>query len=766
MTLVHIPKLDDDRAALAPYNFVPLPEQVVPAEAPPEQDRYHPDRFTGRIECTLTTASPLYVRCGLTPEQLAAGLEAKDLAEFFFTSEPNRPVIPGSSLRGMLRALVEIVGYGKMERVTERPRFFYRAVAAKTDDPLATPYRSQLRNVKAGYITQRGGGWAIVPAKPIGTDSFIKVRERDVPATLGLVRMHDPSYRLQRIAVSFTHKRTPNGRTVVDLIGPPGVHEYAGTLVTSGNMLETGRPGQRTQRKNHVVVPDAGANANPIPIAPQAVEDYCNGLSSFVVEQLGPLGVLAEGMPVFYCEPGRGERAVTAFGHNLNFRLPYRFPGSERAATPRDFVPEALRRDTDLDLAEAIFGMVRSQRQAEDERQAVAGRVFVGDAELVAGQADPWLSQAPFTPHILAGPKPTTFQHYLVQPQSAKPALKHYAHRPGEETAIRGHKLYWHKGGAPELRMPTDKLQTVSDTQTTAMRPVRAGVQFGFTLHYENLSEIELGALFWVLRLGSDPAYRLTLGMGKPLGMGAVGLAYRVVQSRREERYQSLFADGAWALGESELSDPDQAQAVAAFEAYVLTQSAEQQRGYGKLAETLRMRCLLALLGWPGPLPEQTRYMEIERTQRPRLGNDGNEYKDRRVLPLPTQVAGIALREAEMATHTSHGAPPAASAPTAPKELPKAKPAANHGSDRLAEGEIFRGVILEDGKEGVAIAHPGHSDIKRVIGVIAPEQKQGQGQFKPKNTRWVEIMRVQAEGKRTILWLKPTSNPEKKEKEK
>ncbi|PDW01978.1 TIGR03986 family type III CRISPR-associated RAMP protein [Candidatus Viridilinea mediisalina] len=762
MTPIHIPKLDDDRAALAPYNFVPLPEQVVPAEALPEQDRYHPDRFTGRIECVLTTASPLYVRCGLTPEQLAAGLEAKDLPEFFFTADAKRPVIPGSSLRGMLRALVEIVGYGKMERVTERPRFFYRAVAAKSDDPLAMPYRSQLRNVKAGYITQRGDSWAIVPAKPLGTDSFIKVRERDIPATLGLVRMHDPSYRLQRIAVSFTHKRTPAGRTVVDLIGPPGVHEYAGTLVTSGNMLETGRPGQRTQRKNHVVVPDAEAKANPIPIAPQAVEDYCNGLSSFVAEQLGPLGVLAEGMPVFYCEPGGGKREVTAFGHNPNFRLPYRFPGSDRAATPRDFVPKALYRDTDLDLAEAIFGMVRSQRQADAERQAVAGRVFVSDAKLIEGQGDPWLSSEPFTPHILTGPKPTTFQHYLVQPQSAKPALKHYAHRPGEETAIRGHKLYWHKGTTPELRMPADKLQTASDTQTTAMHPVRAGVQFEFTLHYENLSEVELGALLWVLRLGSDPAYRLKLGMGKPLGMGAVGLVYRVVQSRREERYQSLFADGAWALGEHEVSGSEQEQAIEAFEAYVLAQSAEQQRGYSKLAETLRIRCLLALLGWPGPLPEQTRYMEIERTQRPRLGNDPNEYKDRRVLPLATQVAGITLSAAEiMTSNASQAASPTPSTTTAP---PPAKPVASTGSNKLAVGEVFRGKIIGPSKIGIKIEHPAHPDTKKVIGLVAKEQQSGP--FKPDQQRWFEIIGIEREDATTILWLKPTSNPNRKEKEK
>lgn len=306
-----------------------------------------------------------------------------------------------------------------------------------------------------------------------------------------------------------------------------------------------------------------------------------------------------------YFEPGRGEE-VSAFGHSPNFRLPSRFPGSERAATPRDFVPEELRRDDELDLAEALFGFVRRSRQGRQEEHALAGRIFVGDAILVPGQAGVWLSDEPLTPSILATPKPTTFQHYLVQPSATKRELKHYASVPGEETAVRGHKLYWHKGADPALAMPSDQRQQVSDTQITSIRPVRAGVGFRFTLHVENLSRVELGALLWVLKLGADPAYRLKLGMGKPLGMGAVRLEHRLIESRRAERYARLFERDGWALAEAELPLTAQDEIVSAFEAYVLEHSGEGERGYKALRDTLRMRCLLALLSWPGPLPERT----------------------------------------------------------------------------------------------------------------------------------------------------------------
>jgi len=749
-----------ERAAIAPYNFVPLPERVVPAEVqqPLDQSVYHAGRFTGRIACTLTTESPLYVRCGLTPEQLAAGLEAKQLSEFFFTASPDTPVIPGSSLRGMLRSLVEIAAYGKLDRVTDRPRFFYRAVAAKADDPLAQPYKSQLRSVKAGYVTRQADGWAIIPSQTIGSDSFIKVRESDVPASVGLVRMNDPGYLLQRIPVSFTHKRTPRGRTVVDRIDRPGVHNLAGTLVTSGNMLETGRGSQRTPRKNHVVIPEPGRGA--LLIAEQAVEDYRNGLSAFIEAQLGPNGVLAEGAPVFYFEPARGQ-AVTAFGHSPNFRLPFRFPDSERAATPRDFVPEELRQDEVVDIAEAIFGFVRGQRKGTQQEQAVAGRVFVSDATPAPAQGNLWLSDEPLTPHILGSPKPTTFQHYLVQAGGAKRDLKHYGSRPDEETAVRGHKLYWHKGADPALALPSDKRQKVSDTQTTTMRPVRAGVSFTFTLHVENLSQVEIGALLWVLRLGGELAYRLKLGMGKPLGMGAVRLEYQLFESQRAERYARLFDGANWAAAEAALPTDAAVAAVNAFEAHVLEQSGEAAKGYRTLHETLRMRCLLALLSWPGPLPEQTRYMEIERGP-----GKLNEYKDRPVLPLPTQVADMVLSETDLAVYQAQTAPQRGQdpqrepRPAQRQELrPEPEPPPAKAEPQIpAVGTIFTGKITQLDASAAAIEVPGFA-ADRALALLSADVADLR-RYKVGNGAKVEVVeqKTQRSG-RVLLIVKPAPRP-------
>lgn len=775
----HIADIEDRRAALAPYNFVPLPERVVPApEVAPEervepvldgqgravaefpfavrQDTYHRNRHTGRIVATLTTESPLYVRCGLTPEQLRAGLDAKDLPDFFYLQNTGDPVIPGSSLRGMLRALVEIAGYGKIDRVTDRPRFFYRAVASRGEDPLAKPYRSQLRAVKAGVITREGEVWQIKPARPINGETYIKVRERDIPRQVGLIRLNDAKYHLQVIRVSFTVKRlkpsdrAPQGRTVIDLIDLPGVHPEQGWLVTAGNMLETGKGKQPSLRKNHVVVPDPGDTA--IPIDPTAIDDYLNGLSDFQLEQLGEMGVLQEGRPAFYCEPARGEPGVIAFGHSPNFRLPFRFPNSKRAATPRDFVPEALRDEAVVDLAEAIFGFVRHHKQEGAAVQAMAGRVFVGDATLDHDQEEIWYGEEPITPRILASPKPTTFQHYLTQPASALGKLAHYGSRPEEDTVVRGHKLYWHKGADPAIGLPEEQAK-INETQKTLIRPVRAGVSFTFTVHFENLSDIELGALLWVLQIAADDRYRLKLGMGKPIGLGSVKISSQVYPEDRRGRYTSLFAGEGWATGAADnpLGTEAQQPYLAAFHRHVLSQSGEPV-GYTRIEETLRIRCLLALLRWHGPDPADTRYLEIERVPQKGViaaaevrGGSANEYKQRPVLPSPLQVIGEQLpTNPVLPIHRPERSQPEPSA----NQLP-ARPT---GPTLPAIGDVFTGLVLERDEELVVIEVPGSTKAQAVALL----------QVEPTTPKWVpgkdrarvEVVSQRKHGERTILTVR------------
>lgn len=654
MFLKHIACVPEPRKALAPYNFVELPDQVVQAQPIPDGDRYHPDRYTGKIECILTTESPLYIRCGLTLDEFKQGKEAKDLPDFFYIFDKLKPVIPGSSIRGMLRTLVEIVSFGKIDRVSGKQKFFFRAVAAKKDDPLAEPYKTCLKNVRAGYLVKRNDGWYIRPARLIGSDSFVWIKEKKVVESFqqsfpDFTPMTEANYRPQYVVnVGFGDIVTRNNRHFAKQISPrPDGQEYIGVLVTSGNMAEGSDDPKSTNRKNHCLVREPDANAELIKIDDAAIQDYCGSLTDFQ-KQSPPfkedLGVLENGRCIFYCQPEQQGGEVTLFGQSPNFRIPYSPQKNGRAASAEDFIPELLKDSKTIDFADAIFGFVRDEKQEEDSTQAVPSRVFISDAicQQIKGE-DIWLFNNPIVPKILAGPKPTTFQHYLVQTKADKRGLKHYGSAPGKETVIRGHKLYWHK---KEPTITLENPEEVSDTQKTQIKPIKPGVSFQFTIHFENLSEVELGALLWVLDLAQDERYRLSLGMGKPLGMGAVKITHQIYLNQRKQQYEKLFADEQWFTGYS--AEPDSSEPyIEAFDARI--RKAIGATDESSLKDVRRIKMLLAMLSWTeAPPSEQTRYLEIECDPKkiaciaqPKPGKStANEYADRPVLPTPLQVIG------------------------------------------------------------------------------------------------------------------------------
>ncbi len=656
--------------ARAPYNFVPLPDKMVVAQQPLTHDQYHEEGLTGWIDCELETCAPTYIR-GMMPELQyktsgkkkpdALTVEEKlERAPFFATGDKRiegylTPVIPGSSLRGMIRALVEIAGYGRMRWVGAEPTFTFRAVAASRDDPLRQPYEEIMgrygSNVRAGYLVRLQDDWYIHPAKHperfgfSERNPYLKIKERQIKANAipGYVRFNSPRYRPGYYEVSFEaeSRRGKRGNyTAVSQIGTPDAgYRYRGYLVCSGNMLETSQD-RDSPRKSHALVLEPDERARSVKIPQQVIDDYVAGLTPYQKENLwaGDRGCLKEGAPVFYVADGRD---VVAFGHSPNFRVPARVPGADHASNPRDFVPDALVSNPKPDLADAIFGWVEEEDVGLEGQRA--GRVFFQDAHLIAEKDGVWFEPEPIAPQTLSGPKPTTFQHYLVQDADQrhdpddKSKLAHYGTSP-EQTQIRGHKLYWHKGSQPDIEASATELQ--HETQLTRIMPLAPGVKFQFRVRFENLRPEELGALLWALSLPgeTDKVYRHKIGMGKPLGMGAVAIEPRLHLTPRQARYAHLFAGDRWEEAvEMESIQPY----VERFEHFVLQQLDENAV---QLADVERIRMLLAMLEWREGDPdwlEATRYMEIEH------GLDKvNEYKERPVLPDPLAVvAGQPVRE-------------------------------------------------------------------------------------------------------------------------
>jgi CRISPR-associated protein (TIGR03986 family) len=713
--------------ALTPYNFVPLPEAVfTPAEELPAQDCYHENRHTGYIKLDIKTETPLYVRCAYPPnvpidEKTGKPDFAKqpECQNFFHRGNATVPVIPGSSLRGMVRALVEILSYGKLAFVGDK-QLVHRAVGDTST--LGNQYRGLLLDelatkhfnypsvrVRGGYLEKRGRDYFIRPAVEHRGESFIHVEYSDFEALIrsrGRQRTHDiyvepsarrPTRNRGRARVSLDLAVSPRiSRT-------PGVGLEKACLVESGHMGkplgETARPHEKHMHCAMYEADADDAKLIPIPNEPphkmweiyEDDRDMTRGTRT-PTRKLGRTGD-----PLFYLVDAAGN--LYFFGPTMMFRLPY-------PNTLYDFLDKELRTGG-LDLAEAVFGKVPLK---DENSEIIAGRVFFTDAVWERTNDYPFLRRSTNdngrrVPKILSTPKPTSFQLYLNQPETTTKynqgdtvqdgnSLKSYYDK--NETAVRGHKLYWHRKSlalsnaegfeeeasyrfstARGVELEKDR-QWKPSTQHTVIRPVKRDTKFVSYVHFENLSSVELGALLAALRLEENQRHHL--GMGKPLGLGTVKISAELYLQERKQRYESLFAmNGAWDKGEKEAAATAQAQEQCekAFREAIIRHFNESVKPECKIAEDAplsaipRLDALFTILEWglngqPDPFERRKTYLGIDTKDLQK------RWRERPVLPHPQVVNGKPApkdcRPTEATSEIETTASPSNAHPVAPSE--------------------------------------------------------------------------------------------------
>jgi len=683
--------------AHAPYNFVPLPARVAAWQPPPAADRYHADRYTGHLDLTITAETPLYLRGTVGPDNQTSGEHGP---EFF--SPTGRPAIPGSSLRGMLRTLVEIVSASAFEQVANGQHGFRAVADART--ALGREYRARLEPVRAGHLRRTASGWEILPAGVHAGQHYWQVRFDIVQQQLGVeVAGSDHDFQRHRVQFQPTDQRCSEKsryaciRDLQTESSSPPTGWVTGWLVVSGFI----------EKKAHAwIIADADERAAPRPIAQQVMDEYRQLWSDKLQElQEGErfrlLPEAGDTAPCFYTSGMRdGTAQITAIGHTRWFQSAYR-------KRIHDAAPTTVREFAGWDVARALFGRVGSAEQTW------AGRVYVEDAPLQGDPAE-HIQQARYR-KILAAPKLTTVQHYLEQPAGPdSAALRHW---DSPDTRIRGYKLYWHhkearwiaeprETPAVERRQP-EQQQTVTDAETKKLapeliQPAVPGSRFRGRVRFENLAAEELGALLFVLKLPESCRHRL--GMGKPLGMGSIRIDTTLRLDSRVDRYRRLFgdADGAavsWWEPELE-GDASSARFQRDFATWLVgavggsagqpdtadpTDAADATDAAWRLD---RLQALQALLTWDRPLEDRlTSYMQIE---------PANEFSARPVLPdaiavigweRPTISSGASRSPAAGPTQPTVPPRPGGMAPSSPSPPPTAagEPPAAPPAERRAE---------------------------------------------------------------------------------
>lgn len=527
--------------ASASYNFVRLPSHVIPAEfydgnfegvTKDVIDAYRDHvtqtgTHTGYIDLTITTETPLFI---------GGPSKQEDTTPLEFYGGQNNPTIPGSSLKGMVKEIFKIVtasSFRPYQRGTGlgdfEDRYLYFRDIASAIKPLKNYYAERMMTT-----LPCGDGPSVPKAKPGFIIQTIDNNYFVVPSSMkkySYLNNDGMERKMNAPSIDWTDKY---------------VNIHTGAMRSKKSYMRITKPCTFGKR---------------IPIPQSCIESYADdknrGTLDLLDKRTGKSDDAAKSytrcedikfvVPCFFTEK---DGVVEHFGHGRYYRIAYDLKIS-------DHLPNSLEQHNNgVDLCDSVFGYGDNW----------AGRVSFSDAH-VQGT----LKMCPSDyPHPLMGPNPTSFQLYLEQNVDDHNTYNHWGH---EHASLRGYKMYWHQ----PLAKAKDWTRTAEEKEikgTRKIRPVDRGVTFTSRIHFERLSDVELGALLMSLNLdqysGGQRRTYYKLGMGKSIGFGSIKLDTDVTIFDNNSRYAVLFTDGAWNTGKSTTDSKHYVQAFTTYRDDVL----------------------------------------------------------------------------------------------------------------------------------------------------------------------------------------------------
>lgn len=509
----------------APYNFVPFYDKVY---------TYSNDKLTKHnvVDENLLTGEITYELTAETPIMIDDG------AGQFFKDAKGRYAIPGSTMRGLIRNNVQILGLCSYEDDIDDYALMYRNVAngAEKDKyrqllgadqiPLNNGNKScrvsVLLNVRAGYVSNEGGKYVIYQTavdsikKEFKGMNYYVLSERKIISdyrkygntfSYGFFRKGGRSI-LQHEFEEF-ERYTKNGRVHykgvknkeyrpyykpvsykvarekdIIAVGNPGEYEKKGYAVSTGEMNEKKAVyiiPQIDKNKERIIIPEESIRAFRIDLKKKE-----NTLKRFGGKEYFNLPKEGEMRPVFYIRlDGR-----LYFGFTPRLRLFYDHT-----------VKEGLRQSWKkggIDYAKAMFGFAAPEKSYKSK---LSFSDAVLQKEVGCGKEHKM---------ILAEPKPTSYLDYLKQGRNT-PATYNT-----DNFELRGVKQYWLHN------QPVSAGTVRNERAASSICPLLAGAKFRGKIRFQNLTEDEMGLLLWAVCLNEGS--QMNMGKAKAYGYGRISV--------------------------------------------------------------------------------------------------------------------------------------------------------------------------------------------------------------------------------------------------
>jgi CRISPR-associated protein (TIGR03986 family) len=490
----------------APFNFVPLSEKVFfPSWAEDvSHDIPFQDGESGAIDITITAKSPIFIRDHKKEEE--------------FCQHNGEYYIPSTSVKGMVRNVLEIMSFSKM-KTDKKKASIVSSVRDMTNSMILVGTATG-----CGFLKKDSdNNWIIEDYGKPRTIQYTNLREKTIENIDEVIHcnfetakekyQHNALYKqikIKKDSKEIARNGIKIGTKNIATISNNGEYAY---LILTGSI---------DNKKNEFVF--ALSDKNSSPIKGKEIDVAVEKFKQVYFESDSVDGAFWKknfdptiGIPIFYMQD-KTTKKITDIGLTQLFKLAYKQTIAEATQQNIELISSNGKNIEKLDLSETIFGAIRTGEKS------LKGRVFFSHFK-----ADSKPKKYKKITTILGSPNSSFYPEYIKQKCQKNGIIigNNYKTLMDSDAKIAGWKHYPLHYGKPKI-----KECDVSDSSTTFI-PLGSYSgdkfnEFSFKgkVRFHNLKKFEIGALVSALTFhdNQDEFYH-NIGMAKSLGLGKIKIS-------------------------------------------------------------------------------------------------------------------------------------------------------------------------------------------------------------------------------------------------
>lgn len=467
----------------APYNFVPLNKEVFyPSWADKvSHDVPFLDGESGEIDISITAKTPIFIRNHSEDKSNPS----KEFCHFINENGAKEYYIPGSSFKGMIRSVLEILSFSKIQIDEDK----YKDVFGVRD---MTKQKLLVGGANGcGFLIKKEDGYFIEDCGKILTISHFDLQKQfNYIKKLENAKNKYEKFGINEIKFETYQKMMDvRGKQIPKLMAKlSNDSSKIGTLVFTGNI----------GNKKHEFI--FKTNGNTLALDKKVYKNfskvYLENEDSIDGQFWKSKFKKENKVPIFYIKEND---KIKHIGLTQLFKIAY-----------NKSILEASKQDTEdnkIDLAQTIFGYVNKEKN-----EALKGRVQVSNFKSTTQRFENQVDA------ILGTPNPTYYPNYIRQTDINGNYVNNYITLMDNNAQISGWKRYpLHSTIMPSIG------GNDNDSVKSHFIPLKSETKFKGKIRFHNLKKAEIGALISAITFhGQNEKCMHNIGMAKSLGYGKI----------------------------------------------------------------------------------------------------------------------------------------------------------------------------------------------------------------------------------------------------